>query len=178
MADIRESFPVLVDASGAGVSGAAVASGDAAGSKVGNIAFGFRDNTGAVVLPQLDAAGKLPVTLSAAGTTKRARGENAGSGAPVAIATITLVALASYADISIICSCRRDSLFQLIHNNNGVETILLDIVTGPGQFTVAQEFDQLEFAAGATGVQQLIVRGNNFESAATLRATVAVLEKV
>jgi hypothetical protein len=177
MADIRESFPTLIDGTGAGVSASGVQTGTVIGTKTGALVFGFRDSSGNAIAPALDAAGRLGVTTAAVGTAKRARGENTtGSLTPVAVATLTLVAGKVYADVSILVSCRRDALYQLIQNDNGTETVLADIILGPGQFTFGEEFDQLSFTAGATGTQQLIVRGQNFSNLSNLRASVHCLE--
>lgn len=60
MADLRESFPTLQDATTQeGKALAARVEGDAAASQNGAIGFAFKDSTGNVILPALDAAGNV-----------------------------------------------------------------------------------------------------------------------
>ena len=73
MADIRESFATLEDAStSAGKALSARVEGDAAAAQNGAIGFSFKDSTGNVILPALTAAGDLTVLathVSAEGDT-------------------------------------------------------------------------------------------------------------
>lgn len=64
MADIRESFATLEDsATQEGKALAARQEGDAAAAQNGAIGFAFKDSSGDVVLPSLDAAGNVPVVV-------------------------------------------------------------------------------------------------------------------
>ena len=63
MADPRESFPTLENASDEGVVLRARQEGDAAASQNGSIAFSFKDSSGNVILPALDAAGNVKVLI-------------------------------------------------------------------------------------------------------------------
>lgn len=64
MADLRESFATLEDsATQEGKALAARQEGDAAASQNGSIGFAFKDSTGNVILPSLDAAGNVPVLV-------------------------------------------------------------------------------------------------------------------
>lgn len=178
MADLRESFPTLENVSTqAGVALGARQEGDAASSINGSIGFSFKDSLGNVVLPQLNASGQVPVTLDIAGDNLYARGENAtGSATAVTIATITLTASAVYQAPEMVCSSFRDALFQLIWNNNGAESVLADALVGPGCLSFSVALEKLEFTAGATGTQQLLVKALNQNALSALRATVAVKE--
>jgi hypothetical protein len=64
MADLRESFPTLEDGStGEGKVLVARQEGDAAASQNGAIGFAFKDASGNVILPALDAAGNVKVLV-------------------------------------------------------------------------------------------------------------------
>lgn len=179
MADPRQVYWPLKNASDEGAAADALTSGDAAAAKVGALGFAFRDSSGNVVLPQLTSTGKLPVdTEAAAGTFKRARGEEAAGsvGVMVTVATLTLTVNKVYSYIRSLVSCRQDSLFQLVHNNNGVETILQDAVLGSGQFSLPVDL-QDQITAGGTGTQQLLIKGQNFSKASALRGSLTCIEQ-
>jgi hypothetical protein len=111
MADLRESFATLEDSgTQEGKALAARQEGDAAASQNGSIGFSFKDSTGNVILPALDAAGNVPVLVdhqdqegdAAAGKEglvafafKDSTGDlvlpqlNAAGGLPVSVATIS-----------------------------------------------------------------------------------------
>ena len=64
MADPRESFATLEDSvSGAGEALISRIEGEAAASQAGSIGFSFKDSTGNVILPQLDASGFIQTTI-------------------------------------------------------------------------------------------------------------------
>lgn len=64
MADLRESFATLEDSgTQEGKALAARQEGDAAAAQNGSIGFSFKDSTGNVILPSLDAAGNVPVLV-------------------------------------------------------------------------------------------------------------------
>jgi hypothetical protein len=178
MADVREVFPILEDSSNVGAVLSKSQSGDASAGKVGLTGFVFRDSSGNLVLPQLTAAGKISVDAgsSASGTCKSAYGTNAGSLSNVTLGTITLTASKVVSDIEAQLSCSRSALAEIVWNNDGAETILGWIMTGPGQFTAHLDINCLTFTSGATGTQQILFRAKNLDKAASLYGTVAVLE--
>jgi hypothetical protein len=179
MADVREVFPILQDASGAGIVADQMQSGFSPVGKNGVLVFGFRDSSGNVVLPQLTSDGKLPVSSSTPGTQKDARDEVVGgdtSTSGVDVATITLTADKKYVDLQMLVSCSRSALFQAIWSDDGSETVLGDIILGPGQYTFGPYLTNVEFTAGSTGTQELILRARNLNAASTLRGTIAILE--
>lgn len=178
MADIREVFPVLVDAADAGVSLRAIQEGDAPSTKNGILGFAFKDSSGNVVMPQLNSAGELKVNSNASGTKRNNFASNTGSLSDVTIATLTLTASALYREISLNVSCMRDSLFQVIKSDNAVETILDAVLVGPGQFSVAMDLSGIEFTAGATGAQLLFIRAKNLQNSSTMRARISAEEIV
>jgi hypothetical protein len=178
MADVREVFPILDDGTGAGAVPSKSEAGDAAAAKIGATAFVFKDSSGNLVLPSLTAAGKISVDAGAmaSGTCKAAYGTDAGSLTDVTLATISLTASKVISDVECSLSCSRSALAKVIWNNNGSETILGWVMTGPGQFTAMLDINCLTFTAGGTGTQELKVKALNLDKAASLYCTVACLE--
>lgn len=178
MAELRESFPTLENvATQEGVAFGARVEGNAAAGVQGAIGFSFKDAAGNVVLPTLDAAGRLPIALDAAGNGKRARGQNSsGSASQVTIATMTLVANKRYENIHVLVSCYRDATYQLIWNNNGTEEVLADLRVGPGHFTTSIDLGDMEIQAGATGTQQFLLKAINENALSALSGTVSCKE--
>jgi hypothetical protein len=177
MADEAPLFKILQNASGTAEAIDKVESGDAPGTKNGVLAFGFRDSAGNVILPQLTAGGAIPVDSNASmGTPIKARGENAGSLTSVDVATITLAVDESYDDIEAVGSCLRESLFQIIWNDDGSETILGEFLVGAGQYSFHWGCDCVSFTAGASGTQQLILRAKNLDKVSTLRGNICAFQ--
>ena len=188
MADVREVFNILADSSsGEGEPAISRIEGEAAASQAGLIGFSFKDSSGNVVLPQLTVAGQIPVSFDA-GDCKNAHGELAAGSATLAKVTgaeITLTAGKVYTNISLTATCLRTSLFEVVHSDDeGVgdtETVLEEVIVGPGQFTVCCSLDCLELdTTGGTGVIVLTLRAKNFAGTpnvlSSLRGTVACLE--
>jgi len=184
MADLREVFPILQDsATGEGEAPISRIEGEAAAGQEGLIGFSFKDSSGNVILPALTPQGKIPVdTEAAAANCLDANGELAagsvGTIVDVTGAVITLTASKTYRKIGILASCLRASLFQLVQVDDITETVISEVVVGPGQFTVCCELGCLQFTAGATGTQELKVKAKNFNHASSLRATVTAEELV
>ena len=178
MADLRESFPMLENVStSAGVAAGARVEGNASAAINGLIGFSFKDSSGNVILPQLNASGQLPVTFDVTGENLFARGTlAAGSASLVTVtgAVITLTTSTNYEGIEAVMSCFRDSLFQIIWNDNGVETILADTLCGPGQFTTNVNMANVAFTSGATGTQELLIKAQNINALSAFRATVGI----
>jgi hypothetical protein len=177
MANSREVFPTLADGTGAGAVLSKAESGNAAAGKVGQVSFAFKDSGSNLVLPTLTADGKLPVSLDSAGACVRASGKNTGSLSRVAVATITLTANEIYTSVEANAACTRTTLFEIIHNNNASEVELGWIIVGGGQFTHNFQEHCLEFTAGATGTQELIVYGTNLDKESNMYASISCLEK-
>lgn len=111
---------------------------------------------------------------SVAGQSKHVRGENyAGSATLVTIASLTLEAGGIYRGIEITCSCFRESLFQVIVSDNGVETNVMDLLVSPNAPSYHSKKDKLELTAGSTGPQLLSVKGINISSLSAMRVTLA-----
>jgi hypothetical protein len=63
MADPRESFATLEDGTGEGQALASRQEGDASAAQNGSIGFAFKDSSGNVILPALDASGNVQVLI-------------------------------------------------------------------------------------------------------------------
>ena len=177
MADEAPLFKVLQNGSGTAEAIDKVESGDAPGTKNGLLAFGFRDSSGNVVLPQLTAGGAIIVDAGASmGTPLSARGENAGSLTTVSIATVTLAVSETYNDIEAVGSCLRETLFQLIKLDDVTETILGEFIVGAGQFSFKWDCDCVSFSSGATGTQSLILKAKNIDKVSTIRGNICAFQ--
>lgn len=176
MADLRESFATLEDSvTSEGKALAARVEGNAAAAQNGAIGFAFKDSSGNVILPQLDAAGNIKVVIDDGLCLKSTAGElAAGSGTLVLVtgAEITLAATTSYNGIGFVVSCRRDSIFQIIQQDDAIDTVLMELIVGAGQYTAMGELHCLKITTGASGVQKLKVFGKNFDAQSSLRATI------
>lgn len=182
MSDVREVFPGLVDdVTGAGVAAVARVQGDAPSGKTGSIGFAFRDSAGNLVLPQLDSSGKLPISADAPGTCVTQRAIQLSTAMTVGTAgtalTLTLDPSSMYARVNLTASCFRNGLVQVVQKDDTTETILLDAVIGSGAFTVNCFHECLEFATGATGAQELLVKYTPNDKASDFRTTVSLLKK-
>lgn len=174
MADLRESFPTLQDATtGEGIALAARTEGQAAASQQGAIGFSFKDSSGNVVLPQLTANGKIMVdTEAVSGTPVNASAKvtPASVGTLTTIASLTLTASNFYREIEAEGSCFRDSEIIIEQVDDATTTVLARGIVGPGQFNVPLKVKQIQ--AGATGTQTLRVRGTNLDKVSDLRGNI------
>jgi hypothetical protein len=191
MADVNEVFNIIADSStGAGEAAISRTEGEVAAAIAGLIGFAFKDSSGNVVLPQLDAQGRLPVTEdAAAGDCFNAHGELAAGSATLAKVTgaeIALTAGKEYHGISASGSCLRTSLFQVVHIDDeggaDTETVLEEFIVGPGQFSFQTSLDCLSLdTTGGTGTIVLTLKAKNFGSTpsalSSLRGTISTLER-
>lgn len=180
MADPRELFSTTKATSGgAGVPlDQAVDATTAAAALNGAVGFSFKDFSGNVILPQLDALGRIAVS-SVTGTPVHQKGElAAGSLTLVAVtgASLTLTPTKVYTNVQWKGSCRQASLFQLIQTDDVTVTVVDEIVTGPGQYTVNFDLGDVELTAGASGTQTLSISAKNFEELSSLRGIITALE--
>jgi hypothetical protein len=154
--------------------------GDAAAGTNAHAALVAKDASGNLIYLRTTAGGALIVDTGAApGTCKNAKGELAAGSATLALVTGASISLANskaYSEIGFIVSCRRDSLFQIVWDDNGSETILGEIVVGSGAYTVSDQLHCLTFTSGSTGTQTLKVKAKNFEALSSLRAAITALE--
>jgi hypothetical protein len=179
MADTNELFNTLEDGSGNGVAIRQKAEGDAPSTDNGLMGFSFKDSSGNLVLPQLNASGQLPVTPGAAGTPI----SGSAVATPVSLNTDTdVVVIALTASETYECSMAMGSSFQpvewnLVHNDNGTPNELARFVTGPGSFAHNVDFKNIAFTAGAAGTQELKLIGSQKRGGLSdMHGTVSVLE--
>jgi len=182
MSEIRESFPTteLADGTGAPLANAVNTVTDPTGLN-GSIGFAFKDSAGKVVLPILDAEGRLPVTLEGAGTELSGSGFlAAGSATMVAItsADITLSPSKTYTQLRVNVSCFRDALFNVIQQNDVTLTVIGRIRVGSGQYTFEWTAGKKYVVAGATGVQKILIKGQNMNTQSEMSAELSCVESV
>lgn len=183
MADPRESFPVLENASGEGQALSQVFQGDSVSGKSGAMGFGFQDTNGNAVAPRLTADGRLPVTQDSAGTPFKTRGEvpaGSASGTFATVASVTVNNSKVYTKFYGKVSCRQAALFQLVHTDNGTDNVLEEIVLDSGHYSESIIEPSMEVSGGSTGTQTISLRAFNLGSTpasrANLRGNVNFLE--
>lgn len=174
MADLRPSVVVLEDDSTQeGVPLHRALEGDDPTGLNAQGALAFKDSSGNLVYPSLDASGRLPVTLDVTGQACLTdEGGVAGSTSFQTLATITLTNDAVYNKIGFLGSCFRDCVYEVVFiddvNGTPTETILATFrTTAHGQTTFAEELECLEFTAGSTGDQELRIRGKQLQNASS-----------
>lgn len=174
-------FGILNDGNGAGV-GITLANpdttlGSAIAATVASPAF--INSAGVLVFPQLDAEGRIRVTMDGSGECNYAYGDLIGSTSFQDVATATLALVKLYEQIGFTVSSATECDWELVHINDAagtpVETILSAWMTGPGQYSYG--LDSLHCVdvntTAGTGVQKLIVRGKLLEATGSeLKATV------
>jgi hypothetical protein len=206
MADPREVFSILETTTGEGAGLSRKVAGNAPGGDNEAPVLGHLDNTGnlthgpvkqvgdapadagpaLVALDsggnlgylKLNAAGELVVSDTAEGAKLRSRVQANGIiDTDVTLSTITLSNSTTYTRPEMTVSASKETYWRLRHNDNGTPAILADAYTGPGMFTFAQLFENLEFISGATGAQTLDIIGVQQRSPVTpLRTNLQVLE--
>lgn len=182
MADPRTSFSVLEDSSTqAGLPLHKVLEGDAYAAKNALPALVAKSGANLTYLSINPATGALYVDTSGVTSIcmKSPAGElAAGSATLVAVtsAEISLTVDMVYEDIAFVVSSRRDSLFQIVHQDDATFTVLAEIIVGSGAYTEIGQLHCLSITAGSTGVQKLLVKAKNFEALSSLRATITASE--
>lgn len=185
MADPREVMPILEDGSDVGDAPDKAINDTTSGTSiVGLTGFAFKDSSGNVTLPALNASGQVQVSTADPGTCLHANGELAAGSlslVDVTSASITLTVTKVYTKIGWNVSCLRSSLFQLQHVDDSggtpVVTVIDEILVGAGNFTHCCQLDCTTLdTTGGTGVILLRVQAMNFIKLSSLRATIACLE--
>jgi hypothetical protein len=196
MAETREVFTHIEDASGEGLAyigkapGAAVSTDEQAPvlsaldgiSNLQNIpyrsvgdadsdgipGFSFKDSAGNLIRPTLNVDGTVPVSF-ASGTAA----SDSGSVTMAALNTEQdVIALAVAVDDVVVANMAMGSSFQptvwvLYHDNNATLNELARFVTGPGDFAHTSNLSNIGFTAGATGTQRLVLRATQLRGALT-----------
>lgn len=130
--------------------------------------FSFKDSSGNLIRPSLNADGTVPVSFDV-GTA------NSNSAAST-IATLNteqdVVAITLAVNDVVKANMAMGSAFQpmlwvLYHDNNATLNELARFVTGPGDFSHTANLDNIEFTAGGTGTQRLVLRATQLRGALT-----------
>lgn len=163
MADQNELFNTLADGSGDGVAGDAV-TGGGAGDGQGNHSYAFKDSGGLSVKPTLDAMGKLPVTLGAAGAIISDHATVTPSDSnDTDVVTLTLVASTTYTLQFFSGASTKSVMWKVEQTDDATTTIHHCFVTGAGSFTESGKAECLQITSGATGTQELKLIGNQIQ---------------
>jgi hypothetical protein len=179
MADLRTSFTVLEDVSTqAGVPLHRALEGQAASGKNAHGALIAKDGSGNLQYVKVNANRELVVTTDSEDYASLSDTASvAGSASFVDVVTIPLVTSAVYRKITAIVGCLRDAEFKLVHDDDGTPAdIALGMIISAGKTTGDFDFGQLEFTAGATGTQNLILQAKNFNALSDFRGLVACQE--
>lgn len=179
MAHIRESFPMLEDATTkVGEALHKSQNGDASAGKVGLTAWVFKDASGNLVHPQLNSEGAVVVTSEGAGIPKSATsdGEVTGALTLTLICETSLTASKTHGKIHANGSCFKESIFYLIHLDDAAETILASFIVGPGQYSFNADLKSTEFVSGATGTQKLQLKALNLTKESDFLGDISCLE--
>lgn len=182
MADPREVFPVVADAvTGEGENLIAIVEGDSTAAKNGILAFGAKNQAGNATLIELTADGSVPVDFSNNGIDHHARGTLVSGSqvllTPGDVVVVMVPVSKTFEDFQFIVSCRRDALFQLVHVDDVTETVMADVIVGPGQFTFTGSFPHMFASSGATGDQEFKIVGTALDKVSDMRASLSFLEK-
>lgn len=182
MSNVRASFCIVEDASSqAGLPLHKVLEGDAIAGKNALAALVAKDQNANFRYLLTDSAGKLLVNTEGDDVAELyADGEHAGSTSGYqTIASIALATSKDYKNLHAWASCFRDSVFQIVHDDNGTPTTLVTGVrVGSGAFTFAGIMKQLKFTSGATGTQSLILKAKNETVASSMSGVIGVDEVV
>lgn len=179
MAHIRESFPMLEDATTkVGEALHKSQNGDASAGKVGATVWAFKDSSGNLVHPQLNSEGALVVSSEGAGVPRSATsdGEITGSLTLTLICEVALSTDMTYGKIHAHGSCFKEAMFYLVQLDDATELILASFIVGPGQYSFMADLKSTEFASGATGTQKLQLKALNLTKASDFLGDISCLE--
>jgi hypothetical protein len=153
--------------------------GDAAANVDALPALIAKDSSGDLAYLTLDASGKLPVSQDDPGTVLQDLGGSATGivGLAVNVAQINLTVNEEYICSLGVASATKAVKWTLEHLDDATVNILETKISGPGDFNVKFELKS-EFTAGASGTQQLRIRGEQLRGPATdLYASAKILQK-
>lgn len=187
MADVRTVFPILDDdGNGAGGLPRKRQEGEAGAAQNGLIGFSFKDNSGNVILPQLNSDGTIPVSdpnVGAAGTCFDNTGIATGNNSTEqTVAEVTVSAAEVYTQFEWSAHCFRDAVFRLVYIDDAdgtpAETTLAYAMVGPGSMNFLGSYGCLELdTTGGTGTQKIAIKAINDNAPSDFRATLTFLEK-
>lgn len=184
MADDREVYSILENSSGIGQPLIAKKTGDAPSTDNGLLAFSWRDSAGNVILPQLTAAGKVPVDTEAVpGVCISGQAQSVAGGLTFQdVVTLVLALLKDYTSLEFSASCSHLTLWEIVYiddvGGTPTETKIASFLTGPGQFTCKVNLDCGDFdTQSGTLVQNLVLRGKNVRHASDLHGYLGIVER-
>ena len=169
MAETRETFTIVEDTDGEGQALLARTDGGqlaSAGNHMGVLAF--KSNAGNDVKPTLNVDGTLPVSFNA-GTPDSASGF-------VALAALNTEedVVAITVAVNDVCqanmamgSAFQDMVWVLYHDDDGSLNELARFATGAGDFSHSTELANIQFTAGATGTQRMVLRATQLRGKLT-----------
>lgn len=174
MAIEREVFTPIEDANGHGQSYRGKAEGDAPSTDLGALGFSFKDSSGNVILPQLNADGTMPVSFST-GTCISGTAQVADTTASMTdVVTLTLALTKNYSNLELSVSSTKTTVWEVVSiddvGGSPTETKIMDsaVITGPGQFCAKINLDCGDFTTvGGTGTQNLVLRANQLQGGAS-----------
>jgi hypothetical protein len=181
MADLRTCFVTLqdyTDQSGQpltrALEGDAIASRNAHGALVAK----YNDaGTDKFRYLEVDAAGNLLVAAATNYAGLSGDASIAGNAAFTQVLAITLTVDKVYKDLEVLASCFRDCIFKVSQVDDATTTVLVSgIRVGAGTFNEMASFQGLEFTAGSTGTQELIVEAKCLNALSDMSATVSIKE--
>ena len=165
MADVRESFATLEDSgTGAGLPLHKVLEGDAAAAKNASAGLVAKDNSNNLIYLRTDASGNLLTKPAAEYACLTDAAEATGSLTVVDVCTITATVNKVYR-VFASGSCYRHATFTVVAiadvGGSPVSTELGYFKCGPGEFTSELNLSCIEWTAGGTGVQNIVLRAKN-----------------
>ena len=182
MSEKRSSFPTLELGDQAGQALTAKIQGESAAAAYGSVGFAYKDSSGNVVLPTLTPQGRVPVDSEANnGSWLSNRGEDSDGSVSGTFSTIASINLSNddiVDEFNYAVSGRKGGLFQVCLDDDGVISVLEDIVLESGHYTHSASV-KTEVTAGSTGTQKILIRAHNWETvlanASALRASLRAL---
>lgn len=157
--------------------------GDAVSAVGAQPALVAKDPSGNFDYLNINADGELVISNQPNGTVKNGNGTVAGVvGTLTEVLAISLTSSKVYENLDFIVSATFTTLWKFFNVDDAdgtpVETEIAQCITGPGQFSLPAQLENLTFTAGSTGNQELVIKGKQLIGKATdLHATVSIFEK-
>jgi len=155
--------------------------GDSYTGRNGHAVFMAKNATGNARIPLVDANDHLVISLESGDTANIGdEGSNTGSTSIVDVITIPTLANKVYRNLSYMGSSFRDTVFTLVAiedvGGSPVETELFQFRVGSANNTEAENLPEFQYTAGSTGVQTLVLRGQNTQSPSNMSGRIDIKE--
>ena len=186
MSNKKGAFGIINDGAGAGLAITKAIPGTTLGSAIAVTAAmpAFINSSGVLVFPQLDAEGRIRVTMDSAGACHYAVNKLVGSTSFQNVAAFTGALNKVYDKIGFVVSSMTECDWEVVYiddfGGTPVETILAYFDTGPGQYSFALDSMscvEVDTSAG-TLVQKIIIRGKLLEATGSEIAATLFLHEV